>query len=60
MHSLTFGKAFNNSKLFFSSSELNKILLCYSVGVSKGKWKDYAINFDKNEANFFNSFNSYD
>ncbi len=43
----------NNSKLYFSKSELCKILNCYSTGVSKGKWKDYAINFNKNEAIFF-------
>ena len=43
----------NNSKLYFSKSELCKILNCYSVGVSKGKWKDYAIDFNRNEAIFF-------
>ena len=52
MHSLAFGKSFHNSKLFFSKSELSKILSCYSVGVSKGKWKDYAISFKNNEVNF--------
>ena len=52
MHSLAFGKSFHNSKLFFSNSELGKILSCYSVGVSKGKWKDYAISFKNNEVNF--------
>ena len=43
----------NNSKLYFSKSELTKILKCYAVGVSKGNWKDYAINFKYNEAIFF-------
>ena len=52
MHSLAFGKSFHNSKLFFSKSELSKILSCYSVSVSKGKWKDYAISFKNNEVNF--------
>ncbi len=42
----------NNSKLFFSKNELTKILKCYASGVSKGNWKDYAINFNKNEAIF--------
>ena len=53
MDYLSLDKRFNNSKLFFSRDELNKILSCYSNGVSRGKWKDYAINFDKNEAIFF-------
>ena len=43
----------NNSKLYFSKSELSKILNCYSLGVSRGNWKDYAIDFNKNEAIFF-------
>lgn len=42
----------NNHKLYFSKSELSKILSCYSVGVSNGKWKDYALNFRTNEAIF--------
>ena len=42
----------NNSKLYFSKSELSKILNCYSLGVSSGNWKDYAIDFTKNEAIF--------
>ena len=53
MQYLTFPKSFNNSKLFFSKNELTKILSCYSLGVSKGRWKDYAINYHKNEVNFF-------
>ncbi len=42
----------NNNNLFFSKSELSKILNCYFVGVSNGNWKDYALNFKKNEAIF--------
>ena len=42
----------NNHKLYFSKVELTKILTCYSIGVSSGKWKDYALNFNKNEAIF--------
>jgi len=42
----------NNHKLYFSKSELSKILNCYSVGVSNGNWKDYALNFNSNEAIF--------
>ena len=42
-----------NSNLFFSKDELNQILDCYSIGVSKGKWKDYAIYFGKKEATFY-------
>ena len=43
----------NKKNLYFSKYELGKILNCYSLGVSKGKWKDYAIDFKKNEAIFF-------
>ena len=42
----------NNHKLYFSKSELSKILNCYSIGVSNGNWKDYALNFRRNEAIF--------
>ena len=42
----------NNHKLYFSKSELSKILNCYSIGVSNGNWKDYALNFNSNEAVF--------
>ncbi len=42
----------NNHKLYFSKSELTKILNCYSIGVSNGNWKDYALNFHSNEAVF--------
>ena len=44
---------FHNSKLFFSKIELSKILSCYSLGVSKGSWKDYAIFFGKQESTFY-------
>ena len=42
----------NNNKLFFSKTELTKILNCYSIGVSNGNWKDYSLNFNSNEAIF--------
>ena len=42
----------NNHKLYFSKSELSKILNCYSIGVSNGNWKDYALIFNTNEAIF--------
>tara|TARA_Y100001970_G_C14049606_1_gene758201 strand:+ start:679 stop:1008 length:330 start_codon:yes stop_codon:yes gene_type:complete len=42
----------NNHKLYFSKIELSKILNCYSIGVSNGNWKDYALNFKSNEAIF--------
>ncbi len=42
----------NNHKLYFSKIELSKILACYSLGVSNGNWKDYALNFNTNEAIF--------
>ena len=42
----------NNHKLYFSRSELSKILDCYSLGVSNGNWKDYTLDFKKNEAIF--------
>ena len=53
MHSLSFDKRINNSKLFFSKNELRKILSCYSDGVSSGNWKDYSIKFNNNETSFF-------
>ena len=43
----------NNHNLYFSKDELAKILNLYSKGVSSGEWKDYAIDFNKNEAIFF-------
>ena len=39
-------------KLYFTKKELTRILKYYSLGVSKGKWKDYAIDFRHNEAYF--------
>ena len=53
MYILSSDRNFHNSKLFFSRNELTKILACYSIGVSKGNWKDYAIYFGKNEASFY-------
>ena len=53
MNLLSSVKKIHNSKLFFSKGELSKILSCYSLGVSKGNWKDYAISFTKNEASFY-------
>ena len=49
----------NNSKLYFSKYELTALLNCYSIGVSKGNWKDYAVNFTSNEAFFFIYKNSF-
>ena len=46
-------RKFHNSKLFFSKTELSKILSCYAIGVSKGSWKDYAMTFNKQEAVFY-------
>ena len=43
----------NNHNLYFSKDELSKILKLYSKGVSSGKWKDYAIDFNKNNAFFY-------
>ena len=37
---------------FFSKDELNLILSLYGKGVSSGKWKDYAIDHNKNTAVF--------
>ena len=39
-------------RLYFTKDELTKILQHYSIGVSKGRWKDYSINFTNNEAFF--------
>ena len=43
----------NNHNLYFSKDELTKILNLYSKGVSNGEWKDYAIDFNKNNAFFY-------
>lgn len=53
MVSLSSVRNFHNSKFFFSKIELSKILSCYSLGVARGNWKDYAITFTKNEAIFY-------
>ena len=42
----------HKSKLYFSRIELNRILEFYSFGVSKGNWKDSAIQFNNNESYF--------
>ena len=52
MRSLSSSSSPNNHKLYFSNTELTKILNCYSIGVSNGNWKDYALNFSANEAIF--------
>ena len=44
---------FHNSNLYFSKNELSKILSCYSLGVSKGNWKDYAISFGIQKTSFY-------
>jgi len=49
----------HNSKLYFSKEELKKIFACYSLGVSKGSWKDYAIYFGKQESSFYMFKNSF-
>ena len=46
-------KKLHNSKLYFSKDELRKILACYSLGVSCGSWKDYAISFGKQKTSFY-------
>ena len=43
----------NNHNLYFSKNELAKILNIYSKGVSSGEWKDYAIDFKRNNAFFY-------
>ena len=59
MNLLSSVKVINNSKLFFSSVELSKILACYSLGVSRGSWKDYSIYFGVKEAVFCMYKHSY-
>ena len=44
---------FNNSKLFFSRKEFIQILNFYSLGVSHGNWRDYAISSNKKEVSFY-------
>ena len=48
MNSITSKFRDNKLKLYFSKNELCRILEFYSFGVSKGNWKDYAIDFNKN------------
>ena len=50
---LTSSASTNNHNLYFSKDELVKILNLYSKGVSNGEWKDYAIDFNKNNAFFY-------
>ncbi len=50
---LTSSASTNNHNLYFSKDELAKILNLYSKGVSSGEWKDYAIDFNKNNAFFY-------
>ena len=52
MRSVSSSSSSNNHKLYFSKAELSKILNCYSIGVSNGNWKDYSLDFNKNEAIF--------
>ena len=52
MRSLSSSSTANNHKLYFSKTELSKILNCYFIGVSNGNWRDYALNFNTNEAIF--------
>ena len=52
MRSVSSSSYSNNHKLYFSKAELSKILNCYSIGVSNGNWKDYALNFNTIEAIF--------
>ena len=53
MNLLTSAFKYHNSKFFFSKYELTKILNCYSLGVSKGQWRDYAIFYGKKETSFY-------
>ena len=53
MSLVTSSSSTNNHNLYFSKDELAKILNLYSIGVSSGEWKDYAIDFNKNNAFFY-------
>ena len=59
MNSTSSISKFHKSKIFFSKNELSKILSCYSIGVSRGNWKDYAISFKNNQACFYIFKNSF-
>ena len=39
-------------KLYFTKKELTRILQYYSIGVAKGAWRDYSIDFKPNGAYF--------
>ena len=39
-------------KITFSKKDLNSIISIYSQKVSRGIWKDYSINFERNYAEF--------
>ena len=45
-------KNINKSNLYFTRKEFSKILNYYSLGVAKGNWRDYSIDFTKYEAYF--------
>ena len=53
MSLVTSSSSSNNHNLYFSKDELSKILNLYSKGVANGEWKDYAIDFNKNNAFFY-------
>ena len=53
MHLISSVTSLHNSNLYFSKIELSKILNCYSIGVSKGSWKDYAIFYGNHETSFY-------
>ena len=53
MSLVTSSASTNNHNLYFSKDELAKILNLYYKGVSNGEWKDYAIDFNKNNAFFY-------
>ncbi len=53
MSLLSSSSSSNNHNLYFSKNELTKILNIYSKGVASGEWKDYAIDFNKNNAFFY-------
>ena len=53
MSLVTSSSSTNNHNLYFSKDELGKILNLYSKGVTSGKWKDYAIDFNKYNAFFY-------
>jgi len=44
--------AAQNVPVFFERRELNQILHLYGTMVSRGDWRDYALNSDKDQAAF--------